>query len=192
MPKLYFRYGAMNSSKTANLIMTAHNYKSLNRNVFILKPSIDNRFDTKKIVSRTGMEVDVDMLLDKDSNIKNIVNKNIECILVDEGQFLSENLVNQLKDISIEIPVIVYGLRTDFTSRLFEGSKRLFELADSIEEIKTICSTCNKKATINAKFISLGNGNKSIVYDGDNQIDIGSEEKYISLCYSCWKKNKNE
>ena len=188
MTKLYFRYGTMNSSKSANLIMVAHNYTSQNKKILVIKPSIDTRFDKNKVVSRTGMEVDVDYIINADTCIKNVIEDDIKCILVDEAQFLTSGNVEELKDISLKIPVIAYGLKTDYMSKLFEGSKRLIELADSIEEIKTICASpdCNRKATINAKFVVKDNV-KHIVYSGQ-QIDLGAEEKYVAMCYSCWKQ----
>lgn len=193
MPKLYFRYGTMNSSKTANLIMVAYNYISQQKNTIILKPSIDKRFHNTKITSRVGISIDTDYLIYKNSCINDILKKinkkDVRCILVDEGQFLEKKHVDQLKDITKKIPVIVYGLKTDFKSNLFEGSARLLEIADSIEEIKTICSNvnCDKKAIINAKFIVNEEGNREIIYSGE-QIDLGCEEKYCALCYNCWKK----
>jgi thymidine kinase len=188
MTKLYFRHGTMNSSKSANLIMVAHNYKSQNKKIIVIKPSIDTRFDKNKVVSRTGMKIDVDYIINADTIIKKIVDDDIKCILVDEAQFLTSGNVEDLKDISQKIPVIAYGLKTDYMSKLFEGSKRLIELADSIEEIKTICASpeCNRKATINAKFI-LKNNIKIIQYSG-HQIDLGAEEKYVAMCYGCWKQ----
>ena len=190
MPKLYFRYGTMNSSKTANLLMSAHNYQSQGKKIIFIKPNIDDRFGQNIISSRIGIDVIADHVIDRDFNLidcfdENNYYQNVMCVFVDECQFLSANNVEQLRVISLRIPVICYGLRTDYQSNLFEGSKRLMELADSIEEIKTICVTCNKKSIINAKF-HVENGSKKIIKSGAESIDLGSEEKYQSMCYSCW------
>jgi len=183
MPKLYFRYGTMNSSKTANLLMVSHNYKSQGKKVILIKPKIDTRFDTNIIKSRAGFQDNCDILLDKNDNLLTYSNMftDTNCILVDEAQFLTSDHVEQLRELTNVTPVICYGLRTDYMSNLFSGSKRLMELADSIEEIKTTCINCNKKATINAKFI-----NNEIIYFGSSEPDIGAEEKYKAMCWSCW------
>ena len=183
MPKLYFRYGTMNSSKTSNLIMTAYNYKSLGKDVWIVKPFIDSR--SEQINSRAIGDVEVDIILDHDTIINDIP-VNINCILVDECQFLSESNVDNLRKLSLTVPVICYGLRTDYKTKLFPGSKRLMEIADSIEEIKTICVECiDRKAIVNAKFINIENI-KTIIYDGENTPDLGREEKYQAMCWKCW------
>ena len=139
MPKLYFRYGVMNSSKTAQLIMVAHNYRSQGKNVLVLKSSIDIREDN--IYSRAIESIPVDKIIFPDRPIfENFDFTNIYCILVDECQWLSESNVDELKLIATSTtPVICYGLKTDYKSKLFIGSKRLLEIADSIEEIKNIC-----------------------------------------------------
>ena len=187
MPKLYFRYGSMNSSKTANLLMVAHNYTSQNKKVLLIKPAIDTRFGNNIIKSRVGVEKDVDILLDySDYNIKDINNdllKTIDAILVDEAQFLSSKQVDRLRNISLSVPVLCYGLRTDYLSHLFEGSKRLMEIADTIEEIKNTCTFCDKKAIINLQY----DLNKKIIKEGSsNLIILGAEEKYLPSCYKCW------
>jgi thymidine kinase len=175
----------MNSSKTANLIMTAHNYKSLNKKVILIKPSID--ILSEQINSRAIGDIEVDIVLEPDVIINDIPN-DISCILVDEAQFLSENNVDNLRKLSLKVPVICYGLRTDYRTKLFPGSKRLMELADSIEEIKTVCVECiNRKAIINAKF-SIVDNLKTIIYDGEDTPDLGREEKYQAMCWKCWNK----
>ena len=185
MPKLYFRYGTMNSSKTANLLMTAHNYKTLGKKVIIIKPSIDHR--SQNIHSRAIGEIDADIILNNET-ILNKIDPDVCCILVDEAQFLTEINVNNLRELSQIVPVICYGLRTDYRSKLFTGSKRLMEVADTIEEIKTVCTNCiNKKAIINAKFTD-NNGCKEIIYEGSSEPDFGREEKYTTLCWECWCK----
>lgn len=181
--KLYFRYGTMNSSKTANLLMVAHNYKIQNKKVLLLKPIIDNRFGEDMIKSRTGIESKADILVDNNYNLldNNINYSNYNIVLVDEVQFLTPKQIEQLRIITIKVPVICYGLKCDYKTYLFPGSKRLIELADSIEEIKTICVFCNKKSTINLKY-----SNGKIIKDGSDEIDIGAEEKYLSSCWKCW------
>jgi|UniRef100_A0A6C0J0B3 thymidine kinase len=187
MPKLYFRYGTMNSSKTANLIMTAHNYKSLGKKVCIIKPCLDSR--TEHVNSRALGDLEVDILVDEHTII-NKLNPEISCVLVDEAQFLSERNIDNLRELTLTTPVICYGLRTDYKSKLFEGSKRLMEIADTIEEIKTVCVNCvEKKSIINAKYI-LKDNTKEIIFDGDESIDLGREEKYESMCWKCWNKHK--
>jgi thymidine kinase len=170
--------------------MVTHNYRSQGKDVLVLKPSIDRR--TEEVYSRAISSIPVDKIIIPDS-IQPIFDddfdlENIHCILVDECQWLSESNVDELKLISTtKVPVICYGLKTDYRSRLFVGSKRLIEIADSIEEIKNICINCNKKAIINAKFYIDECGNKRILYDGSDQPDLGSEEKYQAMCWKCWK-----
>jgi len=181
--KLYFRYGCMNSSKTANLLMIAHNYESQNKKVLVLKPSIDTR--TPNITSRCGISRNVDIFIDNATNLLDIDLTDIVCLLVDEVQFLEEKHIEQLRQLTKYTPVICYGLKTDYKTILFPGSKRLIELADSIEEIKTICVDCGKKSIINAKFF-INENSKKIIKEGDNAIDIGYEEKYQAMCWNCW------
>ena len=187
MPKLYFRYGAMSSSKTANLLMVAHNYQIQNKKVMLIKPNIDNRFGHSLIKSRCGLQSKTDYLLEKDDdNLKMIDGEDLyklDAILVDEAQFLTEKQINTLREIANIIPVICYGLRTDYKTNLFEGSKRLMEIADSIEEIKTTCYFCNKKAIINFK-----HRDGKIIKTGNNDVDLGAEEKYLSSCWKCWNE----
>ena len=191
MPKLYFRYGTMNSSKTANLLMVAHNYRKQNKKVITIKPVIDNRFGEKKIVSRAGMSVDADHVIHKNTVITNTIDtKNVSCILVDECQFLTKQQIDELRLLTINTPVICYGLRTDYMSVLFEGSRRLMEIADTIEEIKTICVYCNKKAIINSKFCIDTNGDISFIKTGSPTPEIGGEELYKAICWFCWSKEK--
>lgn len=191
--KLYFRYGTMSSSKTANLLMVAHNYKYQNKKIIKIKPKTDNRFsDLGLIKSRCGLESYADIFLKDEDDIiiiltliKKINFKEISCLLVDEAQFLTEEHINQLRILTKHFPIICYGLRTNYKTELFEGSKRLMEIADTIEEIKTTCHFCNKKAIINLKHC-----NGKIIKDGSNEIDIGSEEKYLSSCWRCWNSKE--
>jgi len=190
MPKLYFRYGVMNSSKTAQLIMVAHNYRSQGKDVLVLKPSIDLR--TEVVYSRAINSIPVDKIVNPSLSepiFEQEYNfERINCILVDECQWLSEDNVDELKYIaSTKVPVICYGLKSDYKSKLFTGSKRLLELADSIEEIKNVCINCDKKAIINAKFYIDEEGNKKIIHSGSDEPDFGAEEKYQAMCWKCWK-----
>ena len=129
MPKLYFRYGTMSSSKTANLLMVAHNYKQQGKRVLLIKPLIDERFGKSLIKSRCGLQSEADYLIEKDDDDLKIIDSKtlntIEAILVDEAQFLTEKQVNSLREISYSVPVLCYGLRTDYKTKFFEGSKRL-------------------------------------------------------------------
>lgn len=185
MAKMYFRYGAMGASKTANLLMVAHNYEEQGRNVLLFKPAADIRWGQSEIVSRAGDLRHKCLILGADENPKEIVNqyKDIACILVDEAQFLSKEQVKEFSQIvdNNGIPVICYGLKNSFKEgTLFEGSSALLYYADAIEEIKTICVCCNKKATMNLRIV-----NGDPVYDG-NLIQMGdtkiSEEFYLPVC----------
>lgn len=190
MPKLYFRYGTMNSSKTANLMMVAHNYRTQNKKIILAKPIVDDRNGNTKIASRAigSVEADINIYPYKINNFTHIISESkeeVHCILVDEAQFLSESNVEELRKLTNQIPVICYGLRTDYRSQLFPGSKRLLELADTIEEIKTICVQCKNKAIINCKF-SVENNRQIFIKSGSDKPDIGAEEKYKPLCWKCW------
>ena len=183
MSKLYFRYGAMNCGKTTNLLQVAHNYEERGMRVLLLKPSIDTKANTK-VSSRIGVEREVDHLVLPDENLKgylSLIKDKTECIIVDEAQFLTEKQVDELFIFSklTSIPVICYGLRADFRSELFPGSKRLFELADSIEELYTICR-CGKKARFNARIV-----NGEFTLEG-SQVAIDGEVNYESLCGKCY------
>lgn len=182
--KLYFRYGSMNSSKTANALMTRFNYVEKGYDVLLLKPSIDNRDRNNLIKSRIGLEAEC-IVFNSVDNLLDLVCETVfvDCVIVDECQFATVEQIEQLKKIteSIKIPVFCYGLRTDYMSHLFDASKRLFEIADSISEIKSICH-CGNKAIINARY-----ADDRIIYNGE-QIDIGGNDKYVGLCYKCWKE----
>lgn len=182
MAKLYFRHGTVSSAKTMNLLVVAHNYRQQGKKVLVLKPALDTRFGEDSIRSRAGLEQKADILLTESSRIAPEALEGVSCVLVDEAQFLSHRVINQLREISVfqNIPVICYGLRTDFRSQLFEGAKRLMELADAIEEVKTTCAFCNRKAIMNLKHT---NGRATI--EGPS-VDLGAEEKYFPACYSCY------
>ncbi len=185
MAKLHFRYSAMNAGKTTIMLQTAYNYEERNQKILIIKPSIDTK-GGRKVVSRIGLSRDVDYLISPDDSIldkiKDCLNW-VNCILVDEAQFLRKSQVEELYYITrlYNIPVIAFGLRTDFRTNGFEGSIRLLELADALEEMPTICR-CGKKARFNARkvngeFTSVGD---SVVIDGTQNVE------YESLCGSCY------
>jgi len=182
MAKLYYRYGAMGSSKTANALMVKYNYEERGQKVLLTKPGIDTRDGVQKIVSRCGLESECTLF--EDINENNV--KNYDCIIVDEAQFLTKKqaqlLVHFVDDLNI--PVVCYGLRADFQGNLFEGSKWLLAWADTIEEVKTIC-WCGKKATYNARLDEKGN----VIKEGE-QIVLGANDKYIGLCRKHWAQGK--
>lgn len=190
MAKLYYRYGTMNSSKTANLLMVAYNYKSQGKRVLSLKPSIDTRWEAEKIISRVGIESSC-ILVSPTQDIYTFIFNNIgekgemlHAILVDEAQFLKKEQVKQLALVAeyLDVPVICYGLKSSYIDgELFEGSAALLYYADSIEEIKTICHYCNRKATMNLR---VKDGKP--IYTGEGAISLGdtveSEDYFIQTC----------
>jgi thymidine kinase len=182
LAKLYFRYGTVGSAKTLNLLAVAHNYMQQDKRAFIIKPELDVRFGRDLVHSRAGVEKQADLLVGTDTRLDRAALVGVDCILVDEAQFLSAALVDQLREVTRDpgVPVICYGLRTDFRTRLFEGAQRLMEVADSIEEIKTTCAFCNRKAIFNLK---LADGVPTI---SGPRIDLGTEEKYLPACAGCY------
>lgn len=185
MAKLYFRYGTMGSAKTLNLLAVAHSYQLQNKKVLVLKPQLDNRFSQDFVRSRSGLEKPADILVTEGTRLDPKILKPLSCILVDEAQFLHPSFIDHLRDVSrdFNIPVICYGLRTDFRTQLFPGSKRLLELSDAIEEIKNTCHYCNRKSIFNMRLIN-GKG----VLEGP-QILLGAEETYLSVCSTCYHKH---
>lgn len=183
MAKLYFRYGAMGSAKTLNLLAVRHNYELQKKRVLLMKPGKDDRFGTDEVRSRAGLSYRADLLIDDDTVFPEDLFKGLHCVLVDESQFLSPRVVEELRRAThlYDVPVIAYGLRTDFSRRLFPGSKRLMELADSIEEIKTTCMFCNRKAVFNLRHDADGRA----VVDGP-QLAIGGDEMYSPVCHGCY------
>lgn len=185
MAKLYFRYGAMNSGKSTAVLQVAHNYEERGMHVLIVKPAIDTKANDQ-ISSRIGVERTVDVLLKPNDSLEQVTGESLEtvdCIIADEAQFFTEKQIDEMFDIAVSrnIPVICYGIRTDFQRNLFNGSKRLFELAHSLEELKTICR-CGKKALFNARKI-----NDKFVFEG-SQVAIDGKDKvsYESLCGQCY------
>ena len=194
MSKLYFRYGAMNSGKSTHLMQVAYNYEERGLRVVLIKPETDKK-GGDKLVSRLGVTRKVDMVISTQDSIYEMIEDNIEkygkldCILVDEVQFLKEYQIDQLFKIAVklDIPVICYGLRTDFQMQGFEGSTRLLLIAHSIEEMKTICK-CGSKALLNARKI-----NGKFVFEGEQiAIDHVDNVEYESLCGKCYYKFKEE
>ena len=185
MAKLYFKYGAMGSSKSAQALITKYNYEERGMKVWLIKPKTDTRDGQNILKSRIGLFAVADEIALTDS-IKERFAEHSDCnvIIADEAQFLAPEQIDELRDIvdDMNIPVMCFGLRTDFITKLFPGSMRLFEVADSTTEIKTICD-CGAKATVNARM----DDNGKIVTAGD-QICIGGNDRYIAMCHKCWKK----
>lgn len=185
MAKLYFKYGAMGSSKTANALITKFNYEERGMRVWLIKPSLDDRDGIGNVHSRIGLEAEAFVVSPETDLFTEFgLHKGTHAVIADECQFFTSVQIDQLRRIvdEYDVPVLCFGLRTDFLTRLFEGSKRLFEVADSITEIKTICA-CGKKAIVNARIDSNGN----VLTDG-GQILIGGNDSYIAMCHSCWKR----
>lgn len=180
MAKLYFRYGTMDSAKSLNLLAVAHNYRKQGKRVLLMKPRLDNRFGSSKIASRAGLEAEADLMIDEETTLEPQQFKDVDCILVDEAQFLPPAVIDDLRRITVDpgVPVICYGLRTDFRTRLFPGAQRLMELADRIEEVKVTCQYCQKKATCNLRFV---NGTPTV---RGPQIQLGAEEHYAPVCWA--------
>lgn len=188
MAKLFYRYGAMNSGKSTALMQVAYNYEERGMRVLILKPSIDTKGEDR-VVSRLGVTRKVDICVDPKMDLFAAIGADIcakgalACVLVDESQFLRRAQADQLLHVTVElnVPVICYGLRTDFNGNGFEGSTRLLELAHNIEEMKTICA-CGRKALFNGRMV-----NGRFVFEGDQvAIDLQNDVKYQSLCAKCY------
>lgn len=189
MAKLYFKYGAMGSSKSAQALITKFNYEERGMKVWLIKPATDNRDGLQVIKSRIGLVEMADAVSEEESILAKFRRGNpVDVIIVDECQFLTAEQVDDLRYIvdCYRIPVLCFGLRTDFQTKLFPGSLRLFEVADSISEIKTICS-CGSKAIVNARIDEHGK-----VVDEGEQVFIGGNESYIAMCHKCWKKALKE
>jgi thymidine kinase len=191
--KLFFKYGCMNGGKSLNLLSTAYNLEENDIQIMVLKPSLDTRDGEGVIRSRAGLERKC-IMIDEDVNLykaikayRNVLASQLETlkwVIVDEAQFLTEEQVDQLSDVVdfLDINVMCFGLRTDFQSHLFPGSKRLFEIADDLEEIKSSCECGEKKSSINARFDENG----EIITEG-SQVEIGGNDKYKAICRKCWK-----
>ncbi len=184
MAQLYFRYSTMNAGKSTEILKIAHNYEEQNKHVLLFTPAIDDRYGRGQITSRMGLSRDAIIIEDGTDMLGLAREAHPDCVLVDEGQFLSRRQVIALTRIvdELDIPVIVYGLKNDYRNRLFSGSEALLLLADKIEEVKAVCWHCSKKATM---LLKLKDG--SPVGDGP-QIEIGGNDKYISVCRKCYGK----
>ncbi len=191
MAQFYFKYGAMNSGKSIEIIKVAHNYEEQNKAVQIYTSSLDNREGVGVVSSRTGFKREATPVGEQDDLFELILKtskeKELFCILIDEAQFLKKHHVLELTRVvdELNIPVMAFGLKNDFSNELFEGSKYLLIYADKIEEIKTICWFCHKKATMNLRF-----HNGKPVYEGE-QIQIGGNESYLPVCRRCYKNPGN-
>lgn len=192
MSKLYFRYGAMNSGKSTALLQAAYNYEERSQHVLLAKPAVDSKGD-RSIISRLGVTRMVDFLVEPNQNLREEfaehsqnfqteTGNTIACLLIDEAQFLTQEQVNQALEIAVldGVPVLAYGIRTDFRTVSFPGSKRLLEIAHSLEELKTICR-CGRKAMFNGRKL-----NGEFIFDGDQVAIDGEEVTYESLCASCY------
>ena len=191
MAKLYFKYGAMGSSKTAQALITKYNYEENGLSVWLMKPSADTRDGQQLLRSRIGLEAQVEVVApDRDVYQTFVAARQGQCdaIIVDECQFLTEAQIDQLRAIvnDFHVPVMCFGLRTDFQTRLFPGSRRLMEVADTIQEIKTMCD-CGAKATVNARIDGQGH----IITEGA-QVVLGGNDSYIAMCHRCYIRGIRE
>ncbi len=189
MAKLYFKYGSMGSSKTAQALITKYNYEENGMRVWLVKPSADKRDGEVVLRSRVGLEAPA-QVISPEENVCELYREKgkIDVIIVDECQFMTRAQIDQLREIvdTENIPVLCFGLRTDFQSKLFDGSHRLFEIADTLTEIKAICD-CGAKATVNARI----DGEGYIVTEGA-QLLLGGNDRYIAMCHKCWVRNIRE
>lgn len=189
MAKLYFKFGAMGSSKSAQALITKFNYEELGMSVWLIKPSIDTRDGADIVRSRIGLEARA-QIITPEQNITEEYHKagKRDVIIADEAQFLTPAQIEQLRDLvdDEDLPVLCFGLRTDFQTHMFPGSQRLMELSDSLTEIKTVCA-CGRKATVNARL----DGQGRVVTTGD-QVLLGGNDSYIAMCHKCWKQRIRE
>ena len=185
MAKLYFKYGAMGSSKTAQALITKYNYEERGLKVWLLKPSADVRDGALTVMSRIGLQASA-LPVSPEMDIRTLYrgNEDVNVVIVDECQFLTETQIDQLRELVDEknLPVMCVGLRTDFQTKLFPGSRRLLEVADEITEIKTMCE-CGRKATVNARI----DRNGYVVTEGA-QVFLGGNDSYIAMCHACYIK----
>ncbi len=191
MAKLYFKYGAMGSSKTAQALITKFNYEERGMRVWLVKPSTDTRDGSVTVRSRIGLEDTAEVITPRTDIYAEYTGRyfgKIDVIIADEAQFLTPENIEQMRAIvdEYDIPVLCFGLRTDFRTKFFPGSLRLMELADSITEIKTICE-CGAKASVNARLSDEG----YVITDGE-QILLGGNDRYIAMCHRCWTRAVRE
>lgn len=189
MAKLYFKYGAMGSSKSAQALITKFNYEELGMSVWLIKPSTDTRDGADIIRSRIGLESRAQVITPEQdiTEAYRLAGKH-DVIIADEAQFFTPEQIEQLRELvdDEDLPVLCFGLRTDFLTRFFPGAQRLMELADSLTEIKTVCA-CGRKATVNARLDSQGH----VVTKGD-QVLLGGNDSYVAMCHKCWKQKIRE
>ena len=190
MAKLYFKYGAMGSSKTAQALITKYNYEENDMNVWLMKPGTDTRDGKNVVKSRIGLKADAQVIspeMDVYEIYRSEHNGSCHAVVVDECQFFTVEQIDQLRAIvdDFNVPVMCFGLRTDFQIKLFPGSMRLMEVADTIQEIKTICD-CGAKATVNARIID-----GYVVTEGD-QVFLGGNDAYIAMCHRCYIRSIRE
>ena len=184
MAKLYFKYGAMGSSKSAQALITQFNYEELGMKVWLIKPSIDDRDGKNIIRSRIGLQREAQVITPEENILETFAGiPDVDVIIADEAQFFTPEQIDQLRTIvdDEDLPVLCFGLRTDFLTHFFPGAMRLMELADSLTEIKTVCA-CGRKATVNARIDENG----KIITEG-GQILLGGNDSYIAMCHKCWK-----
>ena len=184
MAKLYFKYGAMGSSKSAQALITQFNYEELGMKVWLIKPSIDDRDGKNIIRSRIGLQREAQVITPEENILDTFERvRGVDVIIADEAQFFTPAQIDQLRQIvdDEDLPVLCFGLRTDFLTHFFPGAQRLMELADSLTEIKTVCA-CGRKATVNARIGADG----KIVTEG-GQILLGGNDSYVAMCHKCWK-----
>ena len=189
MAKLYFKYGAMGSSKSAQALITRFNYEELGMTVWLIKPSIDTRDGAGVVRSRIGLMAEAQIIRPEDDIVaeyRKLAPHDV--IIADEAQFFTPEQIDQLRELvdTDDLPVLCFGLRTDFLTHFFPGAQRLMELADSLTEIKTVCA-CGRKATVNARIDENGR----IVTHGD-QVLLGGNDRYIAMCHQCWKRRIRE
>ncbi len=184
MPKLYFKYGAMGSSKSAQALITKFNYEEKGMSVWLIKPSTDTRDGADILRSRIGLEARA-AVVTPEMDIRAAYREAGQCdvIIADEAQFFTPAQIDQLRELvdDQDVPVLCFGLRTDFQTHFFPGSQRLMELADSITEIKTVCR-CGRKATVNARLDGAG----QVVTEG-SQVLLGGNDSYVAMCHKCWQ-----
>jgi thymidine kinase len=185
MAKLYFRYGTVGCAKTLNLLAVAHNYRQHNYKVLLIKPEIDDRFGKDIIKARAGLSSKADIVVSSTQDSIDFPDlEKISCVLVDEVQFLPAAVIEQFHKITCSknnsVPIICYGLRTDFRCKIFPAALKLMELADKIEEIKTVCVYCLKKAKFNLKLLD---GKPTL---NGPSVELGCEEKYLPVCGACY------
>ena len=185
MAKLYFKYGAMGSSKSAQALITQFNYEELGMKVWLIKPSIDDRDGKNIIRSRIGLQREAQVITPEENILETFAGiPDVDVIIADEAQFFTPEQIDQLRTIvdDEDLPVLCFGLRTDFLTHFFPGAMRLMELADSLTEIKTVCA-CGRKATVNARLDAQGN-----VVTSGGQILLGGNDSYTAMCHRCWRK----